>query len=77
MIVVRAREKQTAANAWGHDKTFFSEVQRIEESDVGRTLPHFGGYQRPGQKIKRDDVGRERIVYTDGTGWTNWIWKPQ
>lgn len=65
---------QTAANAWGQDTTCHIQEYIVEDTDVGATRHNYLGYQSRTVLIKREDVGRHIIVYSDPTGWTCWIW---
>lgn len=62
-----------ASNAWGRDQRFESQEFVVEKSDVGHLRPHFGGFNHATHQMRQSDVGRIVIVYTDGSGWTNWI----
>ena len=62
----------TTNDAWGHLVRTTHTVFEIEESDVGTTRDHFGGYHYGRLKLDRSLVGKTITVYTDDTGWTCW-----
>ncbi|MCG7326845.1 hypothetical protein [Achromobacter sp. ACRQX] len=63
----------TAANAWGRDTRVCRQEFVVEEADINRVLDHHVGYRHRAYQVQRADVGRTRTVYTDGTGWTCWV----
>lgn len=65
--------KETKPNAWGHDRTVTKQAFIIEPSDVGTFRHHYLGYNRRSHRFTEDEVGCSIIVYTDETGWTNWV----
>ena len=67
------KEKQAASNAWGHTQEFFRQVFIVEASDVGHQKWHYFGYNHRVYQFKKEDVGCAIIVYSDNTGWTNWV----
>lgn len=67
----------TAASAWGHDTRVCRQDFVVEESDVNWLLDHHLGFRHRTHQVRRSDVGRTRPVYTDGSGWTCWVFQGQ
>jgi hypothetical protein len=63
----------TARNGLGHDATSTRTNYVIEKSDVGMTRENYRGKGHSQYTFEGSDVGKEIAVYTDGTGWTCWV----
>ena len=65
--------QETLPNAWGRDITVTKQAYIIEQEDVGQFKHHYLGYNHRSHRFEQHEVGCSIIVYTDGTGWTNWV----
>lgn len=61
----------TSPNAVGRDITSKRQRFEVEQSDVGRTKPHFGGYNYRDLTFSQRDVGKtiEVMHYEGCTSW--------
>lgn len=72
MIKIDIRQLVSVKTAWcGYIDVTEIEYE-VEPTDVGSSLPHYGGFQHPSYKFTTQDVGRRLITQHDGSGWTCW-----
>jgi hypothetical protein len=74
MHAITNKKKFVRPDAWGRDHEVYEQTFVVEESDIGRSVPHHLGYNRAAVVMTQRDVGRTRVVLTDDTGWTCWSW---
>ncbi len=63
--------KYTAPNARGRDDTTTRQACVVEESDIGKSRPDFGGQRQRPYTFRSDDVGRVFEVMT-APGYHSW-----
>lgn len=63
--------KHTAPNALGRDITNTRQAFKVEESDIGRSWPDYGGQGQRTYTFQRSDVGRVVEVIT-APGYHSW-----
>lgn len=64
---------ENVANAWGHDRTVTRQGYIVEPEDVGTFMHHYLGYNHRSHCFTSEEIGCSIVVYTDGTGWTSWV----
>lgn len=72
MRSLHEKHPRNAPNAWGRYVFCWVERFEVEVSDVGREIPHMGGFNRPSHFIRHHDVGRVLERMSDDHGWVCW-----
>lgn len=72
MIQIGPAKEVVAPDAHGRDSRCIHTPFEIEEEDIGHIKPNYLGHGRPGVKLSRQHVGKQIVVYSDGTGWNCW-----
>lgn len=73
MRAISDPKKATRSNAWGRDVTVTEQYFQVEPEDVGKFRHHYLGYNHRSHRFTSEEVGCSIVVYTDGTGWTSWV----
>ena len=72
MKVITERKPNSGLNAWGRPSSCYRQVMVIEESDIGKDLPHYLGYNHRTYKVKSEDLGKVLEYLTDDSQWQCW-----